>query len=106
MSGISSISNIEFPRCIVKNDSYKNAEMHVFADSSHDTEAVTCFGRFVYNDNTVLVIFLFGKCKVYHVGGVLTIPHLELVAATLATRILNSMVQESDVVPLCYLLWG
>ena len=59
--------------------------MHVFADSSRDAYAVTCFARFVYNDNTASVIFLFGKCKVCPMSGALTIPRLELVAAALAT---------------------
>ena len=97
LSGISSISDFEFPQCIVKDDTYKHAKMHLFADSSHEAYAVTCFGRFEYNDNTVSVVFLFGKCKVCPMGGALTIPRLELVAAALATRIANSMLQESNI---------
>ena len=65
--------------------------MHVFSDSSRDAYAVTCFGRFVNNDNTVSVRFLFGKSKVCPMSGSLTIPRLELVAAALATRIACSI---------------
>ena len=30
LSGIKDISNFNFPRCVVKNNAYKSAEMHVF----------------------------------------------------------------------------
>ena len=72
-----------------KNDTYKHAKLHVFVDSSRDPYAVTCFGRFEYNDNTVPVVFLFSKCMVCPMGGALTIPRLELVAATLTACLLN-----------------
>ena len=97
LSEIIAISNFEFPRCIVKDNSYNHMEMHVFADSSRHAYAVTCFGPFIYNDNSVLVMFLSGKCKIYPIGGTLTIPHLELVAAALPTRIVKSVVQESNI---------
>ena len=71
--------------------------MHVFVDSSRDAYAVTCFGYFIYNDDKVSVVFLFGKCNVCPVGGTLSIPRLELVAAALSTRISKSMAQESNV---------
>ena len=58
--------------------------------------AVACFGRFTYSDNSVSVVFLFGKCKVCPVGGTLTIPRLELVAATLAMRVSKFMLQEYE----------
>ena len=59
--------------------------------------AVACFGRFIYDDGTVLLQFLFGKCKVCPTGGSLTIPRLELVAASLATRVACSVLRESNV---------
>ena len=71
--------------------------MHVFLDSSREAYAVMCFGRFVHNDDTVSVRFLFGKCKVCPTNGSLTIPHLKLVAAALATRIACSVLQESNI---------
>ena len=71
--------------------------MHVFSDSSHEAYAVTCFARFVNNDNTLSVRFLLGKCKVCPMSGSLTIPRLELVAAALATRIACSVLQESNI---------
>ena len=71
--------------------------MHVFSDASLTAYAVTCFGRFTYNDGTVLLNFLFGKRKVCPVSGSLTIPRLELVAASLATRVACSVLQESNV---------
>ena len=55
------------------------------------------FGRFTYNDDTVSMQFLFGKCKVCPMSGSLTIPRLELVAAALATRIACSVSQESNI---------
>ena len=91
------ISNFNFARCIVKNSTYKNAEMHVFTDSSQEAYAVTYFGRITYSDDTMSVIFLFGKDKVCPMSGALTILRLELVAAVLATRIAFSVLMESNV---------
>ena len=71
--------------------------MHVFSDASRTAYAVTCFGRFIYDDGTVSLQFLFGKCKVCPASGSLTIPHLELVAASLATRVTCSVLKESNV---------
>ena len=71
--------------------------MHVFADSSRDAYSGICFGCFTYNDDKVTIVFLFGKCKVCPVGGTLSISHLELVAAAMATLISKSIVQESNI---------
>ena len=40
---------------------------------------------------------MFGKCKVCPASGSLTIPRLELVAASLATRVACSILQDSNV---------
>ena len=77
---------------------YNSAEMHVFADSSHDAYSVSCFRRFKYDDDKIAVVFLFGKCKVYPVVGTLLVPCLEFVAAAMATRISKSIAQESNIV--------
>ena len=61
LSEIVYILKFEFPRCIVKDNSYKYAEMHVFADSSRDAYSVICFGCFIYNDDKILIVFLIGK---------------------------------------------
>ena len=71
--------------------------MHIFSDASCTAYAVTCFGRFIYHAGLVSLQFLFGKSKVCPVSGSLTIPRLELVAASLATRVACSMLQESNV---------
>ena len=68
-----------------------------FSDSSHVAYAVTCFGKFIYDDGTVSMQFLFGKCNMCPMSGSLTIPRLELVAAALATRIACSVLQESNI---------
>ena len=80
--------------------------MHVFADASHIAYAVTCFCRFVYSNGSVVLSFLFGKCKISPVSGSLTIPRLELVAASLATRVACSMLQESNIKYECVLCWS
>ena len=81
----------------MQDNNYKCAELHVFSDASRTAYAVTCFGRFVYGNGKVVLSFLFGKCKISPVSGSLTIPRLELVAASLATRVACSVLQESDV---------
>ena len=91
---MNAIWNFEFPRCIVNSNFYKSAEMHVFTDSSRDAYAVACFGRFIYSDNSVSVIFLFEKCKVCTVGGTLSIPHLVLVAAVLSMSVVKCTLQK------------
>ena len=68
-----------------------------FSDSRRVVYAVTCFGRFIFNDGTVSMQFLFGKCKVCPMSGSLTIPQLELVAGASATRIACSVLQESNI---------
>ena len=67
--------------------------MHVFADSSRNAYIVSCFGRFIYDDDKIAVVFLFGKCKVCPIGGTLSIPRWELVAVAMATRISKSIAQ-------------
>ena len=64
LSGIKDIANFSFPRCVVCDNTYKRAEMNVFSDASHTAYSVTCFRRFIHGDVTVLLQFLFGKCKV------------------------------------------
>ena len=99
LSGIKEISNFNFPRCVVRNNVYKSAEIHVFfSDASCTAYAVACFGRFIYDDGLVSMQFLFGKCKVCPVSGSLTIPRIELVAASLATRVACSVLQESNII--------
>ena len=71
--------------------------MHVCSDASRTAYAVTCFGRFIYEDGTVSLQFLFGKCKLCPASGLLTIPCLELVAASLAARVACLVLQESNI---------
>ena len=91
------VPSFSFPRCIVRDNAYKCTEMHVFSNASHTAYAVTCFGCFMYYDGSVILNFLFGKYKVRPVSGSLYIPRLELVAASLATRVACSVLQESNV---------
>ena len=58
---------------------------------------MACFGRFIYDDGSVSMQFLFGKSKVCPVSRSLTIPRLELVAASLTTRVACSVLQESNI---------
>ena len=97
LSEITGISKFEFPRCIVKNINFISAELHIFTDSSRKAYSVNFYGHFTYNNSKIDVVFLFGKCKVCPVGGTLSIPRLELVAAAMATRISKSIVQESSI---------
>ena len=97
LSEITGISKFEFPRCIVKNNNFISAEMHIFPDSSHEVYSVSVYGRFTYNNSKIDVVFLFGKCKVCPVGDTFPIPRLELVAAAMATRISKSIVLDSNI---------
>ena len=97
LTGINKVSEYNFPRCIVKYNEYDSAELHIFCDASRVAYAVTCFGRFVYSDGRVVLSFLFGKCKVSPSSGELSIPRLELVAASLATRVACMVLQENNV---------
>ena len=94
---ISKIMDYLFPRCIIPNANYTKAELHVFADSSKLAYASVCYGRFVFNDGLVIVRFIFGKCKICPSDGSISIPRLELVAASLAARISKKMIEELDI---------
>ena len=41
LSGIKDIANFSFPWCVVRDNAYKSAEMHVFSDASRIAYAVT-----------------------------------------------------------------
>ena len=103
--GIKDIANFSFPWCIVRNNSYKSVEMHSFSDVRRTAYAVTCFGRFIYHDGSVSLQFLFGKSKFCPVSGSLSIPCLELVAASLTTRVACSVLQESNIKYECVIYW-
>ena len=96
LSEIVSISKFEFPRCIIKNNAYNFAEMHIFADSSRDAYSVIYFGHFIYSDNKVAVEFPFGKCKVCPIGNPFN-STFRIVTAAMATRISKSIAQESNI---------
>ena len=97
MSSIGKVADCDFSRCIIKRNGVKRTEMHVFCDASRVAYAVVCFGRFVYDDGSVILSFLFGKSKVSPNNGELSIPRLELIAASLATRVACSVLQESGI---------
>ena len=57
LAGIGKITDYSFPRCIVRDNTFKYSELHVFSDASRTAYAVTCFGRFVYDNGKVVLSF-------------------------------------------------
>ena len=51
--GIEGILDFNFAWCVVKSGMYRSAEMHVFADSSREAYAITCFGMHCLHVMTV-----------------------------------------------------
>ena len=43
LSGIKDIANFSFPRCVIRDNSYKSTKMHVCSDASCTAYAITCF---------------------------------------------------------------
>ena len=97
LESISLLQNIKVPRCIKKLSPYNaKAQLHCFADASENGYGVAIYVRFEYSDNSIHCSLLIGKSRVAPLKKI-TIPKLELTAATLAARMAYTVLKELDI---------
>ena len=87
------LSSIQVPRCYfptAEAEVYRSLQVHVFVDASESAYSSVAYFR-VESDHGPLVALVGAKSKVAPLK-MLTIPRLELQAAVLGTRLLNSVI--------------
>ena len=91
---IDHLDNIQLPRQLHNYRSQpKHHELHVFSDASEKAFAAVAYLRTTHDDSHVSITFLIGKARVAPMKR-LTIPNLELQAATLGSRLATYIKEE------------
>jgi hypothetical protein len=93
LNQLSQVELIKIPRCYC--DSFKSVELHMFADASEIGYGCVAFLRFSTEFDTFFVSFVFGKSRVTPIKSI-SIPRLELQAATLAVRVASMLSDELE----------
>ncbi|XP_074632496.1 uncharacterized protein LOC141890859 [Acropora palmata] len=92
-----SLQDFNIPRCL-KPEGFgrvTRAELHHFADASQDHGYGTVsYLRLINDQGNIRCSFVMGKSRVKPLNGAVTVPKLELAAATLATRINKVVTKE------------
>ena len=94
------LEEIQMPRC-VKSDKFgcvKSCQLHHFSDASSEGYGQVSYLRLENIRGEICVSFLMGKARVAPVKSI-TIPRLELTAATTSVRVRNMLVKELDYQP-------
>ena len=88
------LEHVEIPRCVKPKDfgNVKDASLHTFADASEQGYGTCSYLRQVSETGRIHVAFIFAKSRVAPLK-LITIPRLELTAATLASKI-HTMVKD------------
>jgi len=93
------------PRHYFGHGQVKATEMHVFVDASQSAFAAVIYWRITYKDDDVQVSFVCAKTKCAPMR-TMTIPRLELQAAVLGTRLMDTVRQDHDVAISDIVLWS
>lgn len=88
-------SLVKIPRCMTPDDSVGPPSLCVFADASIHAFGAIAFCRYEVTDGTFVCRFITAKSKVAPLKSKLEIPKLELNAAVLAARLVNTILSES-----------
>ncbi|XP_065073807.1 uncharacterized protein LOC135697874 [Ochlerotatus camptorhynchus] len=102
------ISTIQISRCYFPNtteQSYRQLQLHVFVDASEAAYAAVEYFRIVDADGTPRCALVMAKTKVAPLKP-LSIPRMELQAATLGTRLLRSILESHTVKATERYLWS
>ena len=96
--GLASLDRFsEVPRCFKPKEfgQIEQVELHHFADASHEHGYCTASSlRLVNEKGEIHCCFVMGKSRVKPLNKAVTVPKLELTAATLATRMNKIIVKE------------
>ncbi|XP_068690419.1 uncharacterized protein [Montipora foliosa] len=94
-----SLQDFNIPRCL-KPEGFgrvTRAELHHFADASQEHGYGTAsYLRLINDQGNIHSSFVMGKSRVKPLNGAVTVPKLELAAATLATRINKVVTRELE----------
>ena len=97
LTALPQIASIRLKRCMLLPN-HKKAEIHVFADASLDAYGAVAYLKVIDREGSVKCSFLMGKSRVKPLKSV-TIPRMELTAATVAVRIGTSL--KNEISPAC-----
>ena len=90
---LSALSQVEVPRCHLVHGTVRDISLHLFSDASEDGYGMCAYLRFVYASGTVRCSFLVGRSRSSPVRPI-SIPRLELQAATLSVKIYRVLLDE------------
>ena len=87
---LSDLDKVKIPRCFIplrmEFDSLTQRQLHYFADASQKGYGIVSYLRVVAPDGSIFCSFVLGKARLAPIKTV-SIPRLELVAATLAAKV-------------------
>ncbi|XP_043661589.1 uncharacterized protein LOC122625564 [Drosophila teissieri] len=98
------VGQFRCPRHYFGRGAVRAVELHVFVDASQAAFAAVAYWRVTHEDDDVQVSFVSAKTKCAPMR-TMTIPRLELQAAVLGTRLLNTVKEEHSVVITDLVLW-
>ena len=87
LGSLSNLRELRIPRCTRPADSAVGSppELHIFSDASEIGYGIACYARYQVGGESFRCSLLMGKCRVAPLKSV-SIPRLELTAATLAVK--------------------
>ncbi|XP_043062946.1 uncharacterized protein LOC122319569 [Drosophila yakuba] len=98
------VGQFRCPRHYFGRGAVRAVELHVFVDASQAAFAAVAYWRVTYEDDDVQVSFVSAKTKCATMR-TMTIPRLELQAAVLGTRLMNTDKEEHSVEITDLVLW-
>ncbi|XP_044316206.1 uncharacterized protein LOC123037801 [Drosophila rhopaloa] len=98
------VGQFRCPRQYFGHGAVRTIELHVFVDASQSAFAAVAYWRVTYEDGNVLVSFVCAKTKCAPMR-TMSIPRLELQAAVLGTRLMNTVKEEHSVDTSETVLW-
>jgi len=96
-AGLAGLKELTVPRCFIGEDldEIKDAQVHVFCDASEVGYSIVAYLRLVDIERKIHVSFVMGKTRLAPLKGI-SIPRLELCAATLGAKMALFITEEID----------
>ncbi|XP_075168827.1 uncharacterized protein LOC142240968 [Haematobia irritans] len=96
---------VSIPRCYFKTNTPLQLELHVFVDASENAFGAVSYWRSISADRNISVSFVAAKTKCAPLK-VMAIPRLELQAAVMGTRLLDTIMQEHALKVCRFVCWS